>query len=216
GRMRDMCPVIRVIGGRFLAPWRGSDHDRSDPMSSQPNGAWLTQDAYDRLTKELEELEGPRRSEIAERIAAARDEGDLKENGGYHAAREQQGMNEARIADLTHLLKNAVVGEAPKDDGVVEQGMVVTITMAGKERTSLPGAAGPHCRCWSHRGRARAAKWARALRSMPSSGLGSRPTTCSSVALTKAISGMANSAPGMPAIMAPPATPRNTPSGWIS
>ena len=108
-------------------------------MSSQPNGAWLTQDAHDRLVKELAELEGPRRTEIAERIAAARDEGDLKENGGYHAARGEQGMNEARIADLTHLLKNAVVGEAPQDDGVVEPGMVVTITMASKERTFLLG-----------------------------------------------------------------------------
>lgn len=108
-------------------------------MSSQPNGAWLTQDAYDRLAKELEELEGPGRAEIAERIAAARDEGDLKENGGYHAAREEQGMMEARIADLQRLLKNAVVGEAPKDDGVVEPGMVVTISLAGKERTFLLG-----------------------------------------------------------------------------
>ena len=108
-------------------------------MSSQPNGAWLTQDAYDRLAKELEELEGPGRTEVAERIAAARDEGDLKENGGYHAAREEQGMMEARIADLQRLLKNAVVGEAPPDDGVVEPGMVVTISLAGKERTFLLG-----------------------------------------------------------------------------
>ncbi|MGP9681814.1 MULTISPECIES: transcription elongation factor GreA [unclassified Brachybacterium] len=108
-------------------------------MSSQPNGAWLTQDAYDRLSQELAELEGPGRTEIAERIAAARDEGDLKENGGYHAAREEQGKQEARIADLQRLLKNAVVGEAPKDDGVVEPGMVVAITMAGKERTFLLG-----------------------------------------------------------------------------
>ncbi len=60
-------------------------------MSSQPNGAWLTQEAYDRLTHELAQLEGPGRSEIAERIAAARDVGDLKENGGYHAAREEEG-----------------------------------------------------------------------------------------------------------------------------
>ena len=108
-------------------------------MSSQPNGAWLTQDAYDRLTQELAKLEGPGRTEIAERIAAARDEGDLKENGGYHAAREEQGKMEARIADLQRLLKNAVVGEAPKDDGVVEPGMVVVIEMAGKERTFLLG-----------------------------------------------------------------------------
>ncbi|PMC76178.1 MULTISPECIES: transcription elongation factor GreA [unclassified Brachybacterium] len=108
-------------------------------MSDQPNGTWLTQDAYDRLAKELEELEGPGRTEITERIAAARDEGDLKENGGYHAAREEQGKMEARIADLKHLLKHAVVGEAPKDDGVVEPGMVVKISMAGKERTFLLG-----------------------------------------------------------------------------
>lgn len=108
-------------------------------MSSQPNGAWLTQDAYDRLSQELAELEGPGRTEIAERIAAARDEGDLKENGGYHAAREEQGKQESRIADLQRLLKNAVVGESPKDDGVVEPGMFVAITMAGKERTFLLG-----------------------------------------------------------------------------
>ena len=108
-------------------------------MSSQPNGAWLTQEAYDRLSAELAELEGPRRTEIAERIANARDEGDLKENGGYHAAREEQGHNEARISELTHLLKTAVVGETPADDGVVEQGMLVTIELAGKERTFVLG-----------------------------------------------------------------------------
>ena len=108
-------------------------------MSSQPNGAWLTQDAYDRLSKELEQLEGPGRHEIAERIAAARDEGDLKENGGYHAAREEQGKMEARINELKVLLKTAVVGAAPQDDGVVEPGMVVTIRMAGTERTFLLG-----------------------------------------------------------------------------
>lgn len=108
-------------------------------MSSQPNGAWLTQEAYDRLSNELAQLEGPGRAEIAERIAAARDEGDLKENGGYHAAREEQGKMEARINELKVLLKTAVVGESPKDDGVVEPGMVVTIAMAGRERTFLLG-----------------------------------------------------------------------------
>src|SRR5699024_3774497 len=111
----------------LFAPLRTPEDDRSEPMSSQPNGAWLTQEAYDRLAKEREELEGPGRTETAGRIAAARDEGDLKENGGYHAAREEQGKLEARIADLQRLLKNAVVGESPKDDGVVEPGMVVEI-----------------------------------------------------------------------------------------
>ena len=51
---------------------------------------WLTQEAYDRLQAELEHLSGPARTEITERIAAARAEGDLKENGGYHAAKDEQ------------------------------------------------------------------------------------------------------------------------------
>ncbi|HAN70138.1 MAG TPA: transcription elongation factor GreA, partial [Actinobacteria bacterium] len=56
---------------------------------------WLTQEAYDRLQEELADREGPTRENIKNRIAAAREEGDLKENGGYHSAREEQGKNEA-------------------------------------------------------------------------------------------------------------------------
>ena len=81
---------------------------------------WLTQGAYDRLKSELDELTGAGRKEIAARIEAARDEGDLKENGGYHAAKDQQGQMEARIRDLEELLKHAKVGEAPQASGVVE------------------------------------------------------------------------------------------------
>lgn len=108
-------------------------------MSAPAQGTWLTQDAYDRLAAELEHLEGPGRAEVVERIAAARDEGDLKENGGYHAAREEQGKLEARITELKTLLKTAVVGETPKDDGIVEPGMLVTISMSGKERRFVLG-----------------------------------------------------------------------------
>jgi transcription elongation factor GreA len=68
---------------------------------------WLTQEAYDRLQEELADCEGPKRNVIKQRIAAARDEGDLKENGGYHAAREEQGKNEARVRQLKHLLENS-------------------------------------------------------------------------------------------------------------
>ena len=99
---------------------------------------WLTQESYDRLSDELTALKN-NRTALAAEINERREEGDLKENGGYHAAREEQGEMEARIADLQRLLKNAVVGEAPKDDGVVEPGMVVAISMAGKERTFLLG-----------------------------------------------------------------------------
>ncbi|KLU09166.1 MULTISPECIES: transcription elongation factor GreA [Kocuria] len=102
-------------------------------------GAWLTQEAYDRLKKELDYISGPYRHEIVERIDQARSEGDLKENGGYHAAREEQGKNEGRIAHLKGLLENAQVGEAPADDGIVEAGMVVTAEIAGEPMTFLIG-----------------------------------------------------------------------------
>src|SRR5699024_4910511 len=94
---------------------------------------WLTQDAYDKLQAELEELRGPGRAEVIERIAAARDEGDLKENGGYHAAREDQGKIEGRIIQLEDMLRRAEVGETPPDDGVVEPGMVVTYKFVGDD-----------------------------------------------------------------------------------
>jgi transcription elongation factor GreA len=95
--------------------------------------AWLTQDAYDRLRVELEELMGPGRSEIAKRIEAARAEGDLSENGGYQAAKEEQGKQEGRIRQLQHLLQRAKVGETPPDNGVVESGMIVDIRFDGDD-----------------------------------------------------------------------------------
>ncbi|WP_427016666.1 transcription elongation factor GreA [Pseudarthrobacter sp. P1] len=101
--------------------------------------AWLTQEAFDRLTIELEHLSGPGRAEIVKKIEQARSEGDLKENGGYHAAKDEQGKIEARIRQLTALLRDAHVGEAPADDGIVEPGMLVVATIAGDETTFLLG-----------------------------------------------------------------------------
>lgn len=100
---------------------------------------WLTQEAYDRLQAELEELSGPGRRDIAARIEAAREEGDLKENGGYHAAKDEQGKMEARIRDLEELLQHAEVGEAPKSHGVVEIGTVITAKLLGDEEKFLLG-----------------------------------------------------------------------------
>jgi transcription elongation factor GreA len=99
------------------------------------NITWLTQEAYDRLSAEYEHLSGPARIEIAQKIEAAREEGDLKENGGYHAAKEEQGKMEARIRQLRQLLDKAKVGEAPADDGIVEPGMVVTVRYQGDDDT---------------------------------------------------------------------------------
>ena len=88
---------------------------------------WLTQEAYDRLSSELAHASGPGRAEIVAKIEAAREEGDLKENGGYHAAKEEQGKLEARIRQLTQLLREAKVGEAPTSSGVAGPGMVVEV-----------------------------------------------------------------------------------------
>jgi transcription elongation factor GreA len=105
---------------------------------SESTVTWLTQDAHDRLKAELEHLSGDARTEIASRIAAAREEGDLKENGGYHAAREEQAKNEARIRELTEKLRTVQVG-TPPDDGVVEAGMLVDALLAGEPMTFLLG-----------------------------------------------------------------------------
>ncbi len=108
-------------------------------MPTDNSVTWLTQEAFDRLTAELEALSGEGRTEIAKRIEAAREEGDLKENGGYHAAKEEQGKIEARIRVLTELLRTAVVGDAPESTGVVAPGTLVTATILGDESTFLIG-----------------------------------------------------------------------------
>ena len=110
----------------------------STPTDEQSQGIWLTQEAHDRLKAELDQLVAGRPAMAAE-INARREEGDLKENGGYHAAKEEQGKMEARIRQLTQLLENAVVGAKPADDGIVEPGMVVTVDMFGDDLTFLLG-----------------------------------------------------------------------------
>lgn len=109
-------------------------------QSAAESAVWLTQEAYDRLSAELENLKGPARAEIARRIADAREEGDLRENGGYHAAREEQSKAAARILQLEDMLSRAQVGETPDTGGAIEAGMVVTASINGKEQTFLLGA----------------------------------------------------------------------------
>lgn len=92
---------------------------------------WLTQDAFDRLRQEFDQLSTTGREDVVKKIAAAREEGDLKENGGYHAAREEQGKLEARIKQLQHLLENAEVGDPPAADGTVQVGHAVGVTFVG-------------------------------------------------------------------------------------
>jgi len=108
-------------------------------VANDSSVTWLTQEAFDRRTAELEQLSGEGRLEIAKKIEIAREEGDLKENGGYHAAKEEQGKIEARIRVLTELLRHATVGEAPASTGVVQPGTVITANILGDESVFLLG-----------------------------------------------------------------------------
>ena len=101
------------------------------------NVTWLTQDAYDRLKAELDYLQGPYKVEIARKIEAAREEGDLRENGGYHAAKEEQGKMHARALQLRALLDSAQVGTAPSTSGTAAPGTVVKIAFDGDEDDTL-------------------------------------------------------------------------------
>ena len=102
-------------------------------QSDERQTIWLTQEAFDKKTAELEELRGPVRADIVSRISAARDEGDLKENGGYHAAREELGKLEGRVAQLEQMLEKAEVGQAA-DDGTISPGFKVSLPLRGRRR----------------------------------------------------------------------------------
>ncbi len=94
---------------------------------------WLTQEAYDKLRGELDHLSTEGRAEVSQKIARAREEGDLRENGGYHAAREEQGVQEARIRQLTDMLRRAQVGESASNADEVAPGTQVTVAFDGDE-----------------------------------------------------------------------------------
>lgn len=91
--------------------------------------AWLTTDAYRKLQAEYDSLTTDGRHRIADRLAEARAHGDIRENADYDAAKTEQGLMEARIRKLRHLLDNSVVGdrENEHDDGTVRIGSLVTL-----------------------------------------------------------------------------------------
>lgn len=99
-------------------------------MSSDP--VHLSQAAYDRLKAEHDDLVTRGRIEIARKIEAARELGDLSENGDYHAAKEEQGKMQGRILHLENILENAVIVEAG-DTEEVQAGTVVAIRYEGDD-----------------------------------------------------------------------------------
>jgi transcription elongation factor GreA len=92
----------------------------------------LSQAAFDRLRAEYDDLTTRGRVEIARKIEAARELGDLSENGDYHAAKEEQGKMEGRIMHLFSLIDNAEIVEGTSS-GVVEAGVVVGIRFEGDD-----------------------------------------------------------------------------------
>jgi len=91
---------------------------------------WLSQKSYDRLRQEYEYLSDVKMAELAKKIGQARDEGDLSENAGYHAAREEQAQLVARLRELKIKLDTAQVGEPDASAGVAP-GMKVTVAFFG-------------------------------------------------------------------------------------
>ena len=109
-------------------------------MTETQNVTWLTQEAYDRLKEELDFLSGEGRAEIVKRIEAAREEGDLRENGGYHAAKDSRASARRGSASCSSCSRSAQVGEAPKaPSGVVAPGTVVTAKVQDKHMRFLLG-----------------------------------------------------------------------------
>jgi transcription elongation factor GreA len=94
---------------------------------NQPEQISVSPHTLEKMREELEQLLGPGREEMAARLQRARALGDLKENAEYHAAKDAQGLMEARIRTLQQTIKNAVVREAPEAEDTVAPGVIVTV-----------------------------------------------------------------------------------------
>jgi len=98
----------------------------------------ITREGLEKLNEEYDDLVNRRRPEIVRAIAQAREEGDLRENAGYDAAKNDQGFIEARIREIEQLFKRLDVIDsenAPRPDGVVRLGSTVTVEIEGVEET---------------------------------------------------------------------------------
>ncbi|MEF2560688.1 MAG: transcription elongation factor GreA [Eggerthellaceae bacterium] len=98
------------------------------------NNYILTEEGKAKLEEELHYLETEKRAEIGERIRVAREFGDISENSEYDDAKNEQGMMEARIAEITRILGVATVVTTPKRSNKVNIGSRVTVDMGGRER----------------------------------------------------------------------------------
>lgn len=97
----------------------------------------MTQEGFEKLERELEELKTVKRPEVVEKIKVARSFGDLSENSEYDAAKDEQGFIEQDIQRIEHMLRNALIIEDTGDNNVVKIGKTVTfVELPGDEEES--------------------------------------------------------------------------------
>jgi transcription elongation factor GreA len=100
---------------------------------SDPEDVVVSAETLERMQNELAELTTVGREQMSERIARAREFGDIRENAEYDAAKDAQGLMEARIRKLEHIIKNAVVRQTPEEADVAKPGVIVTIQDEGED-----------------------------------------------------------------------------------
>src|SRR5207247_2717540 len=128
---------LSARSGGGLSPGGRPAPPGSVVSSSVDGTTTLSPQAHQRLTDELAERSGPTRRNISELIERARELGDLKEHGDYHAAKNEQGLNEARVRQLEAMLTHAVVVEASTAD-TAATGTVVEVLMRAAAGPATP------------------------------------------------------------------------------
>lgn len=104
-----------------------------------PMATYLTQEGWDKIKKELDFLINVKRKEVSEKIRHTASQGDLKENAGYHMAKEEQGFLEGKIKELSQIVAQAKIIKE-NDSGKVQIGSWVTIELSGeKEKFQIVG-----------------------------------------------------------------------------
>src|SRR3954454_4173093 len=135
-------PLPQVRSSAMSAPF--AEGERLASLDSMSAGEAITAEGLEALKEELHRLENEGRQTIAQRISAAREHGDLKENAEYHIAKEDQAHLETRISRLAARLRNAVVvEEGAGEDGVVSFGATVAVVDEGSGREAEYTIVGP-------------------------------------------------------------------------
>lgn len=94
----------------------------------------ITQEGYDKLKSEVDYLSTTKRREIADRIEKAKELGDLSENAEYSEAKDAQALNDARIIEISNILKNVTIVENSGSSKEIAMGSVVTVKVGNKEK----------------------------------------------------------------------------------